>query len=74
LSSHFEMKDVGEADVILETKIRKTNDNFYLCQSHYIEKVLKKFNCFDAPPMRNPSIHLKKNRSLVPPKLSMLKS
>ena len=39
LSSHFEMKDMGEADVILGIKIRKTNDDFSLCQSHYIKKV-----------------------------------
>jgi len=44
LSSLFEMKDLGEADVILGIKIRKTKSDFSLCQSHYIEKVLKKFN------------------------------
>ena len=34
------------------------------CQSHYIEKILKKFNCYDELPVRtpyDPSIHLKKN-------------
>jgi len=35
-SSHFEMKDMGEADVGI--KIRKTNDGFSLCQSHYVDK------------------------------------
>jgi len=44
LSSHFEMKDMGEADVILRIKIRKTNDGFSLSQFQYIEKMLKKFN------------------------------
>ena len=39
LSSLFEIKDMGEADVILGVKIRKTNTGFSLCQSHYIEKV-----------------------------------
>ena len=34
LSSHFEMKDMGEADVILGIKIRKNDDGFSLCQSH----------------------------------------
>ena len=28
LSSHFEMKDMGEADVILGIKIKNTNDGF----------------------------------------------
>ena len=67
LSSHFEIKDTGEVDAILGIKIRKTNDNFSLCQSHYIEKVLKKFNCFDVLPVRtpyDPSIHFKKNKGL----------
>jgi len=29
-SFHFEMKDMGEADVILGIKIEKTNDDFSL--------------------------------------------
>ena len=77
LSSHIEMKDMGEANIILGIKIRKTDDDFSLCQSHYIEKVLKKFNYFNVLLVRtpyNPSIHLKKNKGLVSPKLSMLQS
>ena len=31
LSSHFEMKDMSEADIILGIKIRRTNDGFSLC-------------------------------------------
>ena len=34
LSSHFEMKDMGEANVILGIKIRKTDDGFSSCQSY----------------------------------------
>ena len=62
-SSYFE--DMGEADIILGIKIRKTNDCFSLCQSHYIEKVSMKFNCYDVLLVRTsyvPSIHLKKNK------------
>ncbi|KAL0378951.1 UNVERIFIED_CONTAM: Retrovirus-related Pol polyprotein from transposon TNT 1-94 [Sesamum radiatum] len=58
------MKDLGEADVILGVKIRKTENGFSLCQSHYIEKILRKFNCYDELPVRtpyDPSICLKKN-------------
>ena len=36
-----------------------------MCQSHYIEKILKRFNCFDVLPVRtpyDPNIHLKKNK------------
>jgi len=65
LSSLFKMKDLEEADVILGINLRKTNTGFSWCQSHYIEKVLKRFNSFDVVLMRTPfglSIHLKKNR------------
>ncbi|KAL0350117.1 UNVERIFIED_CONTAM: Retrovirus-related Pol polyprotein from transposon TNT 1-94 [Sesamum radiatum] len=58
------MKDLGEADVILGVKIRKTENGFLLCQSHYIEKILKRFNCHEEIPIRtpyDPSICLKKN-------------
>jgi len=65
LSSHFENKHTRETDAILGIKIWKTNDGFSLYQSHYIEKILKKFNCFDATSMRtpyDPSIYCKKNK------------
>ncbi|KAK4388088.1 Retrovirus-related Pol polyprotein from transposon TNT 1-94 [Sesamum angolense] len=58
------MKDLGEADVILGVKIRKTENGFSLCQSHYIEKILKRFNCHEEIPVRtpyDPSICLKKD-------------
>ena len=41
------MKDLGEADVILGIKIIKYNGGLILNQSHYIEKILKRFNMFD---------------------------
>lgn len=65
LSSQFEMKDLGEVDVILGVKIRKTENGFSLCQSHYIEKMLKRFDSFDVVPARTPydaSMSLKKNK------------
>ena len=63
LSSLFEMKDMGEADVILGIKIQKTNTGFSLSPSHYIEKMLKKLNKFDVTTVRtsyDPSIQLRK--------------
>ena len=48
----FEMKDLGEADVILGVKIQKIENGLFLCQSHYIEKILQKFDRFDVPPGR----------------------
>ena len=49
LSSKFSMKDMGEVDVILGIKIIRNNDGIHLSQSHYIEKVLGRFNCKVAP-------------------------
>jgi hypothetical protein len=42
LRSHFDMKDLGEANFMFGMKITKTCDEIYLDQSHYIEKILKK--------------------------------
>ena len=63
LSSNFDVKELGEADVILRIKIIRNSKGITLSQSHYVEKVLKKFNHFDCDPVRtpyDPSIHLKK--------------
>nr|GEU31244.1 hypothetical protein [Tanacetum cinerariifolium] len=48
LSSRFSMKDMGEADVILGKKIKRENKGIVITQSHYIEKILKKFNREDC--------------------------
>ncbi|XP_074306583.1 uncharacterized protein LOC141641835 [Silene latifolia] len=48
------MKDLGEADVILGVRVMKTPNGISLSQSHYVEKVLKKFNSFDVTPARTP--------------------
>ncbi|TYJ99724.1 Retrovirus-related Pol polyprotein from transposon TNT 1-94 [Cucumis melo var. makuwa] len=71
------MKDLGEADVILGVKIRKNKTSLSLCQSHYMEKILKKFDSFDVSPVRTPfdaSKHLKKNKgdSLSQPKYAKI--
>ncbi|GKC47701.1 zinc finger, CCHC-type containing protein [Tanacetum coccineum] len=54
LSSRFSMKDVGEVDVILDIRIKHENNGIAIFQSHYIEKVLKKFNYFDCIPISTP--------------------
>ncbi|GJU26364.1 zinc finger, CCHC-type containing protein [Tanacetum coccineum] len=54
LSSKFSIKDMGEADVILGIKIKRENKGNVITQSHYIEKILKKFNREDCSPMRTP--------------------
>ncbi|GJY78268.1 zinc finger, CCHC-type containing protein [Tanacetum coccineum] len=54
LSSKFSMKDMGEADVILGIKIKRENKGIVITQSHYIEKILKKFNHEDCSPVSTP--------------------
>ncbi|GKD75534.1 zinc finger, CCHC-type containing protein [Tanacetum coccineum] len=51
LSLRFSMKDIGEADVILGIRIKHESNRIAISQSHYIEKVLKKFNYFDCTPV-----------------------
>jgi len=54
LSSKFAMKDMGEAEVILGIKITRGNNGISISQSHYIEKVLKKFNFGNCSPVSTP--------------------
>ncbi|GJU52058.1 zinc finger, CCHC-type containing protein [Tanacetum coccineum] len=54
LSSKFSMKDMGEVDVILGIKIKRENKGIVITQSHYIEEILKKFNCEDSSPVSTP--------------------
>jgi len=66
LSSNFDIKDLGHVGVILSIKLIKKNDGMILTQSHYVEKLLKKFNYFDVKLVCTPydsSIKLKKNLS-----------
>ncbi|XP_071719552.1 uncharacterized protein [Rutidosis leptorrhynchoides] len=66
LSSKFSMKDMGEVDVILGIRIIRENNVISISQSHYIEKVLKNFNCFDCTPVitsMDPSVKYTSNPS-----------
>ncbi|GJS62003.1 zinc finger, CCHC-type containing protein [Tanacetum coccineum] len=51
LSSNFDMKDPGEAEVILGIRIKRGNNSISISQSHYIEKILKKFNFVNCSPV-----------------------
>ncbi|XP_073121945.1 secreted RxLR effector protein 161-like [Henckelia pumila] len=65
LNSKFDMKDLGLADVILGIKIHRTSEGMVLSQSHYVEKILEKFNKDDSALARTPidtSQYLSKNR------------
>ena len=65
IASQFDMKDTGEAKVIVGVKITRMSDSIMLSQDHYVEKILKRFEHFDAKPMSTPydaNTHLMKNR------------
>ena len=64
LSANFDMKDLREADAILGIKITRTGNGISLDQSHYIEKILRKYNYFESKPTCTPydsSVKLFKN-------------
>ena len=61
LKSHFDMKDIGEASFIFDMKITKTCDGIFLDQSHYVEKIMRKYNFHDHKSVATPfdsSVHL----------------
>jgi hypothetical protein len=67
LSSNFEMKDLGEIDVILNIKLIKKGDGGVTSlESH--SSVLRHFgisDCDHIPTRYNPSVLLKKNRRIA---------
>ncbi|KAK4405931.1 Retrovirus-related Pol polyprotein from transposon TNT 1-94 [Sesamum angolense] len=68
LKNKFEMKDMGEADVILGIKLIRSTDGIVISQSHYVEKILEKFgyqNSRIAKTPYNSSVALFKNESGV---------
>nr|ABA95374.1 retrotransposon protein, putative, Ty1-copia subclass [Oryza sativa Japonica Group] len=69
LSKSFEMKDLGEADVILNIKLQRGDEGgITLMQSHYVDKVLNHFgysDCKPAPTPYDPSVLLRKNQRIV---------
>jgi hypothetical protein len=69
LSNNFEMKDLGEADVIINIKLLKEerNGGVTLVQSHFVENVLNCFgynDCALAPTPYDPSVILRKNHRI----------
>ena len=69
LTNNFEMKDLGEADVILNIKLLREGDGgVTLLQTHYVEKVLSRFgfsDCAPAPTPYDPSVLLRKNQRIA---------
>ena len=69
LTNNFEMKDLGEAGVILNIKLLREGDGgVTLLQSHYVENVLSRFgfsDCEPVPAPYDPSVLLRKNRRIA---------
>ena len=64
LSSIFDMKDLGLANVILGIQIKRNNEGYILTQSHYVGKILNKYNqsnCKVAVTPFDANCKLKKN-------------
>ena len=65
LGTKFEMKDMGEASIILGDKIIRKRDSILLSQEKYTEILLKKFGYYDFKLMNTPynaNSKLKKNK------------
>ena len=65
LSTRFDMKEMGLANVILWVKILRTSDGLVLSRSYYVEKILNKFSKDDSGVARTPldvNLHLSKNK------------
>jgi hypothetical protein len=68
LLKSFDMKDLGEADVILNIKLIKEDGGITLSQSRYVEKVLSRFGFMDSKPSPtpyDPSVTLRKNKKIA---------
>ncbi|GJX49302.1 zinc finger, CCHC-type containing protein [Tanacetum coccineum] len=64
LSSNFDMKDLGEAEVILGIRIKRENNGISISQSHYIENILTKFNFANCSPV-DPTVKFRPNKGTL---------
>ena len=69
LSQTFEMKDLGEANAILNIKlVKESNGGVILTQSHNVEKMLSRFGYSDYKYVSTPydaSLILRKNKRIM---------
>jgi len=64
LSKSFDMKDLGEANAILNIKLLKDESGITLSQSHYVEKV-GFMDSKPSPTPYDPSVTLRKNKKIA---------
>ncbi|GKF03629.1 zinc finger, CCHC-type containing protein [Tanacetum coccineum] len=55
----------GEAEVILGIRIKRGNNGISISQSHYIEKILTKFNFANCSPV-DPTVKFRPNKGVIP--------
>lgn len=53
-SKSFDMKDLREADVILNIKLIRVDDGITLLESQYVEKILSRFSFIYYKPLSTP--------------------
>ena len=66
LKSKFDIKDMGLANVVMGIKIPRVSNGLILSQTHYVDKILGKFNKDNNNVSKTPlnmSLHLSKNRA-----------
>jgi len=54
LASKFDMKDMGEASIILGVEIIRKGDSILLSQEHYVEKLFRKYKYYDFKSVSTP--------------------
>jgi hypothetical protein len=67
LCQSFDMKDLGETDVILNIKLIKEKNGITLMQSHYVKKILSHFGYKDikhSPTPYDLNLILRKNKRI----------
>ena len=61
LFNNFDIKNLGPIDVMLSIKLIKSNNEFILTQSYYLEQLLKFFNYYNVltSTFYDPNLHLR---------------
>ena len=75
LNSKFDLKDMDLIDVILCFKITKISNELALSQTHYIDKILEKFNKSGSNIVKiaiDVNLHLSKNERKSYPSWSII--
>lgn len=56
LTSKFEMKDLGKAELFLGMRVKQTNSYIKIDQEDYVDKVLRRFNMENCKPVSTPAV------------------